>query len=425
MIPALTVLGTAAQYRDPPKLADMGAMTDASDPEPERPLLPTIASVVGALSILVAVFGALLRTFGPATPQSFNIGSPLDFWLEAATTATYALVGVILVRRMPRHPVAWIFVIIGLVFGGVVFTWAWGVFALSSRPELGGAQIAAMINTVVLAPVGLGLVVPLLYVFPDGHPVDRRAGRIALLAPVAAVLIGIGVLLTPGSIGIYTGLDNPLDPKLSPTVGRGISVLGVLLIIALSTYGCWTLVRRYRRATTVERQQIRWFLWAGTVATVVVGAALLIYNAAPALLHTPYEPVIVGLFAFAAALIPIACAIAIVRHRLYDIDRIISRTFVYGFLVAALAGLYSAAITALERISVAITGQESDVSIVLTTLILAFSFEPIKRRLEALAGRFNDEPEARATPTTVEPDDVWVERVAQRVAQLLRERGEA
>jgi hypothetical protein len=135
--------------------------------------------------------------------------------------------------------------------------------------------------------------------------------------------------------------------------------------------------------------------------------------------------------------LPVAALIAILRDRLYDIDRLISRTFVYGLLTAILAGLYSALIRLFNAIFVDVTGQSSEIALVMTTLILATTFTPIKQRLEKVVARRLASPAATAgagtTPAAapiVDADELdrRIEAIARRVsrevvAEVARDRG--
>ena len=393
----------------------------------ERVLRP-LAVLAGVLTLVMAIAGALLRIFGPATHQSFNIGSPVDFLAEAASASTYGVIGVLLSRRLPRHPVPWIFLGIGLAFAGVVLTWAYAVVALSQSPERPGARTGVLLDTAVMQPVGLGLLVFLLVLFPDGHPIDALSRRLLRLTPITAALIGLGVWLTPGDIGIFTGLQNPGAFGVPEILGRVITIVGVLSTVALAGAGCLTLLRRYRAADQVQRKQIRWFVWAGGVAVALAGGVLALLAVDPNILNTPAEAVVLVTFSVAGATVPIACAIAIRRHHLYDIDRLISQTVVYVSLVAIVAGIYAALISVAELLASAI-GQGSSLAIVATTLVLSALLEPIKKRLEAYVERFREErePEREPAPTlpVPSPDDAWIEAVALRVAEILRSDGNA
>ena len=145
------------------------------------------------------------------------------------------------------------------------------------------------------------------------------------------------------------------------------------------------MVIRYRRSDGGERQQLKWFVYGMSV--LVVTALIEI----PAFAFLPHdaalgELTLAGLF-IGGALLPVATAVAIMRYGLYEIDVLINRTFVFGALTAVLAGLYAAGIRFFQVLFVAVTGQESDGALVLTTLVLATTFTPIKSRLEGIAAR--------------------------------------
>jgi hypothetical protein len=383
-----------------------------------------LAWIVGALTVTMAIVGALIRIVGPAQPQTFNIGSGIDFVAEAVTASIYAFIGVLLAQRLPRHPVPWIFLVIGLCLAGVVLTWAYAVAAFSQpvgHSELPLAREGLLIDTAVLQPAGIALLVCLLVQFPDGRPIDRTSRRILALVPFTAALIALGICMTPTDLGIFTGVRNPLQLGFSTEAGRAVSAIGVVMTVALGALGVRSQLTRYRAAGAVQRQQIRWFLWAGALAVVMAGGVLVLLALFPNILETPAEAIVIVVFSIGGAAVPLACAVAIRRYRLYDIDRLISQTFVYTALIALVAGVYSALITGLQRLSVVLTGEETDFSVVLTTLILAVAFEPAKKRLEAFAERFRDDSTARAADKPVGMSDDEVELIVSRVVERMRE----
>ena len=140
-----------------------------------------------------------------------------------------------------------------------------------------------------------------------------------------------------------------------------------------------SLVVRYRRAGTTERLQIKWVAYVG------VGMAVVFPIAALQIDGISDVAFLIG-FTLVAAL-PLAVAFAVLRYRLLEIDRLISRTFVYGALTAILAGLYAASLRLFNGLFVAFTGNESDAALVLTTLVLASTLTPMKLRLEGFASR--------------------------------------
>ena len=133
-----------------------------------------------------------------------------------------------------------------------------------------------------------------------------------------------------------------------------------------------SLVLRFRRSRGEERQQLKWFVYAGVLSV----GAILIPSAASSLLQLLVLP-----------LLPVAAGIAILRHRLYDIDLIINRTLVYGSLTVVLILLYIGGVVALQGIFRVLTGQESQLAIVASTLVIAALFTPLRRRIQSFIDR--------------------------------------
>jgi hypothetical protein len=150
---------------------------------------------------------------------------------------------------------------------------------------------------------------------------------------------------------------------------------GFALYVAAALVAGTSVVVRYRRAAIEQRQQIKWFAFAGIMFVPGAIAGL--------------SPLLVGqVFLLACAFFAVAAiAIAILRYRLYEIDLIINRTLVYGALSAILAGIYTASITLSQRIFTAVTGERSDAAIVLTTLIVVSLFTPLKTKLQETVDR--------------------------------------
>jgi hypothetical protein len=195
------------------------------------------------------------------------------------------------------------------------------------------------------------------------------------------------------------------------TVGNAM-VAGSIVLGALS------LAIRYRRADVVEAAQIRWIALVAGVAAIALAIS--------AFQIDPWSDVAFGIGLVVLACVPIAIGIAITRYHLYDIDRLINRALVYGSLTAILAGIFTAGIGLAQRLFVAITGESSDAAIVLTTLVVATLYAPLRKRLEAIVdrrlnfderrfGAYRDEVEKYLT--IVEPS-----RAAERLAgEAIRE----
>jgi hypothetical protein len=189
-------------------------------------------------------------------------------------------------------------------------------------------------------------------------------------------------------------------------------------------------VYRYRRVSTpAQREQTRWVLF-GLVAWI----GLLMLQSVPYLLLASLPPgtpapawaaASGALWWFTISIIPVTLTIAILRYRLYAIDLIVNRALVYGALTAILAGLYAASISLFQKLFIALTGQKSDAAIVLTTLILASTFTPIKTRLQAIVDRrFREvhDPLRRLAEFAERVDSrIWVVDARLALGKLLEE----
>jgi hypothetical protein len=205
---------------------------------------------------------------------------------------------------------------------------------------------------------------------------------LALIAVPTAVttwpLMGPG--LVPGPLRI----DTPVGGSAEALLGVGVNLVGLSLLASVISLGL-----RFRRATDVERQQLKWLLYAGGLTFVVTATAS---PAAPFDLSSTDLPTFVStllsILAYLALMsIPVAVGIAILKYRLYDIDIVINRTLVYGVLTATLVGVYLGGVVSLQAVFRALTGQESQLAIVASTLAIAALFGPVRRRIQSFIDR--------------------------------------
>jgi hypothetical protein len=220
---------------------------------------------------------------------------------------------------------------------------------------------------------------PLLY--PTGNLQSRRWRIVVAIGTVGIMLGAIGSAVLPGPLADPRGPLNPFvppEPLLSfIQVASTISNFAAPPIFLLSLGG---LLLRFRRSTGVERQQIKWFLFVASVATVAFGLSIFSIG--------PISDVgwVVGILAM--GFLPLAIGLAILRYRLYEIDRIVNRALVYGALTAILAGVFAAATALSQRLFIAVAGQSSDGAIVLTTLVVVAIYAPVRKRVEAVVDRY-------------------------------------
>ena len=215
----------------------------------------------------------------------------------------------------------------------------------------------------------IGLIVFLLLLFPTGR---LPSSRWRTFAWVSGAVIAAGVIWSS---------------VISPDVGFNVPPSPVQLsVLLLGGVAAASVVVGRRGARRVERQQIKWLLYVGPIFFVASGLHIGFYYfwlAEGSLgLWASYLLVIVG-----GLSVPTAIGVAILRYRLYEIDLIVNRTLVYGSLSAMLVALYFGGIVVLQRVFVALTGQQSTLAVVVSTLAIAALFNPLRRRVQGFVDR--------------------------------------
>jgi cytochrome b subunit of formate dehydrogenase len=310
-----------------------------------------------------------------------NSDTPIYYyWLETSMVALgYSTVGAIVASRLPESPIGWLFCAIGLSFGIVHFSAEYAIYALlaPSRSLPGGEAFAWLTSWVGI--FGLGLVVFLDLLFPNGRLPSARWRWFARFTAIALLLAVILSALSPGLI-LSSTLDNPLGIEGLPNVLRTIEAFMYALIVV----GASSMLARLRHAGRIERQQIKWFAYA----TVVVISGVILKNTLyPAVGVTWVWWVGLVLTAVGVVSSPVAMGVAILRYRLYGIDMLINRTLVYGSLTATLVVLYFAVIVVLQSLFVLLIGEKSTLAVVASTLVIAALFTPFRRRIQSVVDR--------------------------------------
>jgi hypothetical protein len=290
----------------------------------------------------------------------------------AAAFLTMSLVGVLIVWRTGGNTVGWVMVAIGvtaLISGtsGAMADWAvneglagWAVTA----SLLGDTSfIATIAMTVIILPL----------IFPTGRPVSPRWTWVAWVALALVVANAVLVVSQPtleGGIANQFGneaLNRALEPFLEDVVTFGL--VGMALAAAVS------LVIRFRRATGVERQQLAWLTYA-----VALVAAILVVEELSAALGFPLPDAVETISLVMTVLaFPAAIGIAVLRYRLYEIDRLIRRTVSYAVVAVLLAIAYVGAVSAIGSVA----GRQNPLAVAGATLAAAALFSPVRRRVQA------------------------------------------
>ena len=349
---------------------------------------------VTAVCLLVNLVFAVLNTSGPDP-----VGAGVALGSSAFYVACFAFtaVGVLVAVRQPRNPIGWILLTIGLVWQipSEEIARYGAVTVPGSAP---GSEVLAVLTSSAWVP-GIGLIGTfLLLLFPDGHLPSRRWRPVAWVSGLTLLVVTAAIPLLPMSlreVAAYSFLPtgpNPLGvAALAPVADQSDAVL---LFVPLCIITCAiSVVVRFRRARGVERQQVKWLAVAGVVTAVVyllVMVLSLIYGGMAWNDETTpaWLAVVQNLFVIVFMAIPVAVGIAILRHRLYDIDVIINKALVYGGLTATLAVVYLTGVLGVGAVVRAVTGQQrSSLVVAASTLVVAALFAPLRQRMQALIDR--------------------------------------
>ncbi len=338
--------------------------------------LVRIALAILIVSVVAGV--VLLWRIWPPPPPTFGFTGFTVF-----IAIIFGGMGALILGLRPGNAIGWLLLIEG-VASAVQFAFDTAPAGAAAGPAADqGAVVWLSAFSNVIWIWSVAVFGPLFLLFPDGKPISPRWGLLAPLSSAGAVMVVIGFGTMPGPLFNFPEVLNPI------TIGGDWSgamvAVGAALFVGGSALSALSLVIRWRRSDRDSRAQLKW-LAAVSLPFVVAGIA------SPGLLLAQY--LMIGF----AMLIPVAIAIAVLRYRLYDIDQVISRTFVYGALTAILAGIYAATLKLMQVGFVQVTGKESDGAVILATLIIAAVFTPVRKGLEQVIDRrFRPPPSAGAT----------------------------
>jgi hypothetical protein len=290
----------------------------------------------------------------------------------AVLSLAFLTVGAYLAGRRPGNPVGWLLLGWGMVMAFGAFAGAYVDRGLVRDPgSVPGPDWVAWAEGVVWHPA-FGLLAFLLLLFPHGRLPSRRWRPFALVAVAVYLALSVSAAFSPKAVRLYYPQATP--PVRLPIAGLADTAFDWLLggqLLVLGT-ALVSLVLRLRRAAGEERQQVKWFVYTVVVVVVVFVVTTLMLGGG----------VLFPLF----GLIPVSVAVAVFKYRLYDIDRLINRTLVYGLLTALLAGVYAGLVFVLGRLLDPVVG-ESSLAVAGSTLGVAALFGPARRRVQRLVDR--------------------------------------
>jgi len=295
----------------------------------------------------------------------------MGFYFTFALVATpFAVVGVLVASRRPRNPIGWLFLVFGVVAAFTSFGDRYASYALVEHPgSLPGGNWVAWLSSGIWHPA-FGFFVFAFLLFPNGRLPSARWRPVAWIAAANYLMGGVlGLLWGPlfGEFFPYADFPFRLPGNAIADVMFSAFLLVNFGLLALSAV---SLVLRLRRAVGVERQQLKWFVYAVALFALVAPSSVFVLGDGRVLVVL-------------LPLVPIAAGIAILRHRLYDIDVVINRTLVYGALTVTLILVYAGCVVSLQYVFRALSGGSSQLTIVASTLAIAALFNPLRRRVQA------------------------------------------
>jgi hypothetical protein len=291
-----------------------------------------------------------------------------------------AIVGGVVAARRPANPVGWLFLGGALSATVRVLAGEYAVYGILTNPgALPLPYALAWLSSamILIGPVISFVLIPLY--FPDGRPVSRRWAFVGRVSLGSLLLLTILYSFAPGVAVDGSGIQNPLGVEALRPFWQTFNPIVLVWYIGLILAAAGSLVVRFLRSVGEERQQLKWFTYA---------AAFIPFWF---LINAPIQDAFPNLFAvldslFIAA-VPIAAGIAILRYRLYDIDLLINRTLVYGVLTLLLGLIYFGAIVLSQAALRAVSGQESSLAVVASTLVIAALFNPLRQRVQQFIDR--------------------------------------
>ncbi|MDQ6795016.1 MAG: hypothetical protein M3067_09420, partial [Chloroflexota bacterium] len=298
---------------------------------------------------------------------------------------SFPLVGWIILRRDPSNRLGWIYLAIG--FWQALNMFASGYSTLAYWVASGNLPLASELSWVAVwawVP-GFTLFSTLgILLFPTGRLPSRRWWPVVALAAVAFVLLLVPVVALWPYRGLPLELQNALNqpPPSDPVIvaANAIQSVGQVVLLAAMIGSVAGLVIRFRRSTGVERQQLKWFTYAAILDVLLLVVWTVI----------PLDPLAGALSSLLLAFLPIAIAIAILRYRLYDIDRIVSRTIGYAIVTAILGATFVGIVLLVQTVVVSLLPQVSETgtpAVVASTLAVAALFQPLRQWVQATVDR--------------------------------------
>ncbi len=396
--------------------------------------------------LCVALISFALLFYFLASPTPATDTPPTLTALFRILSLAFPTVGALVASRRPENPIGWIFCAAGLLIGVQAFASGYADYVrLGHTDSLPGGKFMAWISLWIGIPVVPLAGALLVLLFPNGKLLSRNWRTVVWMVACGTVMLTLWAALGPGPLSFQPTRENPLglggaigelgpsksspmfdEPSFARSVDTEISAggvveilgrVGIFIVLVSWLFSVAAMIMRMEQARGAERQQLKWFVYG--VAVLVVGflAAFLGFG-----LHSVAWFLGIAAFNF----LPVAAGIAILRYRLYDIDFLINRTLVYSALTAALALVYVGSIVLLQGLFRTLTGETSQLAVVVSTLAIAALFVPLRRRVQEFIDRrfYRRKYDVAKTLQTFNAklrDDMDLDSVADDLVEVVKE----
>ncbi|HEX2142171.1 MAG TPA: hypothetical protein VHK28_07880 [Candidatus Limnocylindria bacterium] len=388
--------------------------------------------VARAIAVALFVLGMGMIAYGfaslvlPGTELIPDRPSVFDFVLVALIFIAFPVVGLLVVWQRTTHPIGWLFLVTGITITASVFASEYADRHIHTDVTYPGVEVVAWLGGWTWF-LGAGLATTFaVLLFPTGRLPGPRWRPVAWAAGIALATAVVGDAIRPGPVPGYEevpilkpfAVDGALGEAVAAAAGVAFAAVLALGVVSVSS-----LAFRFRRSVGQERQQLKWFLYPTALLVVGLAVASVIQTDAA------WSAALLGM-----ASIPVCAGIAILRHRLFDIDLVINRTLVYGSLTVLLGGIYIGSVLGLQALITPLLGTDT-VAVAASTLAVAALFGPARHRVQAavnrrfyrsrydaqrtlaaFSGRLRDEVDPEhltdelraATEATLRPSSAWV-----------------
>jgi hypothetical protein len=327
------------------------------------------------LATIVAVASIALPVLVVASDAILGLPSGGLYVLFAPAPLAFATVGWLLCVRRPDIIIGPLCLAFGFIFAAY--------FPIDLLLSIGATSplldVVATLSSASDAP-GFIVVAMILILFPDGHLPGRGWRWTVWAAVIGIVGAVIGFTLDPGPLAAFPGVMNPVGIEGFP--GDVVGEIGYVCLLALLVAAVGALVARWRQGRPVERAQIKWVAAASLFLLVAEVANLATFDPSDPL----GSPLAVVLASTGTVMIPVAIGIAILRYRLYEIDRIVSRTIGWALVTGILVAVFAGLVVALQAVLAPVTN-ENTLAVAASTLVAFALFQPLRQRVQRAVDR--------------------------------------